>query len=578
MAMTRNWLNVIRKFSLAIALMNCATLVPAQAQTISIPPRSPIAYAADVWGFPCNVGPGGGACDAGGTWQIIGSVVVTPFGQTYGPWDSNPTWSPDATRIAYVSDGQIVLMDARYGGAFAIGYGASPAWSPDGGRLAFAAYRDGGLGIYVMNPDGSQVVRLAGYAGQSPTWSPDSSRIAFTCEVEASNLDVCVVNSDGTGFIRLTDDPGGDRDPAWSPNGDKIAFVTTRYGGEHLVAMNTDGSGVSQLGGVQGREPAWSSDGRHLAANSLWSGIFGMNADGSGVWWIAGDTDVYASHTPSWMPGAAVPRFSTNCNGLICSFDASSSLGAITNYTWNFGDGLAASGRVVSHAFAQGGTHTISLVVAVANGATATEQVTVTLNRPPVASFVAACSRLTCTFDGRASSDSDGTIVDYFWKFGDGTAADIGGSGDTGKMISHTYSGPGAFSVLLTVRDNSGATGTYSLDVGLPGVHIGDLDAAISPTRSFWTVSVTVMVHDEGHRPVANATVNGSWNGVTSPTSSCTTTESGVCAIAAGVPNSMTTATFKVVGVAAGNASYDATRNHDIDNGTNGTSVTVRRR
>ncbi len=74
-------------------------------------------------------------------------------------------------------------------------------------------------------------------------------------------------------------------------------------------------------------------------------------------------------------------------------------------------------------------------------------------NQPPVARFSQSCSQLTCTFDGSASSDSDGTVVSYSWDFGDGSTA-------TGAKATHTYATAGSYGVRLTVTDNQGATGT----------------------------------------------------------------------------------------------------------------------
>ena len=368
-----------------------------------------------------------------------------------------------------MKSGHIALMDPRDVVPSDTGYvGRSPAWSPDGRRLAFVGDQDTETGIYILNLDGSGVVRIATAFGERPTWSPDSTRIAFGCMVETSNNDICIVHSDGTGFVRLTVDRSWDAEPAWSPEG-KIAFVTTRYGGLHLALMNADGSGVSSLGRLEGRQPAWSSDGRHLAATGLGSGIFAMKADGSGVWAVTYDDDIQTSHSPSWMPGSLFARFGTSCTGLICSFDATGSVGAVTNYTWDFGDNVVASDRVVSHAFAEGGTHTISLVVTDTNGATATEESVVTLNRPPISSFVASCSALQCTFDGRASSDDDGTLVNYLWVFGDGSAAEFGGGGDSGRMVTHVYPAAGTHRVALTIRDDSSATASYSVNVTVRG-------------------------------------------------------------------------------------------------------------
>ena len=73
-------------------------------------------------------------------------------------------------------------------------------------------------------------------------------------------------------------------------------------------------------------------------------------------------------------------------------------------------------------------------------------------NASPTASFTVSCSSLTCTFDATGSSDADGRVASYRWDFGDGTT-------DTRATTTHTYSGPGARTVTLTVRDDQDAIG-----------------------------------------------------------------------------------------------------------------------
>ena len=121
-----------------------------------------------------------------------------------------------------------------------------------GGRIAFLSDRDGHAALYLMNTDGSGVFRVTTVVGSGPgarlTWSPDSTLIGFDCEVDAGNEDICVIGASGAGFRRLTLGPGRDINPAWSPDGQQIAFATDRYAPGatvQLALMRPDGSAVS---------------------------------------------------------------------------------------------------------------------------------------------------------------------------------------------------------------------------------------------------------------------------------------------------------------------------------------------
>ncbi len=84
-------------------------------------------------------------------------------------------------------------------------------------RIAFSSDRDGNYEIYVMNADGSGQTRLTDNEALEwfPTWSPDGRRIAFSSDRDG-NWDIYVMNADGSGQTRLTDNEGWDLLPSWS--------------------------------------------------------------------------------------------------------------------------------------------------------------------------------------------------------------------------------------------------------------------------------------------------------------------------------------------------------------------------
>ncbi len=168
---------------------------------------------------------------------------------------------------------------------------------------------------------------------------------------------------------------------------------------------------------------------------------------------------------------APTAAFSTACSGLTCTFDATSSTdsdGTIAGYAWNFGDGATGTGKTVTHTYASGvpPTETVSLVVT-DNQSAASQPATHTVmvpNTPPAANIATpSCTNLSCSFDGSASTDPDGTISTYVWNFGDGST-------DSNVSPTHGYAAGGTYPVTLTVTDNGGATtvATTSVTVSAP--------------------------------------------------------------------------------------------------------------
>ena len=144
--------------------------------------------------------------------------------------------------------------------------GLFPSWSPDGERIAFTTYAGERPHLAVMNADGSGrrslgaslLERLSGtVSDEQPAWSPDGERIAFANEEDG---ELYAIDPDGSGRTRLTDTPGYDHwPPAWSPDGARIAFTSEDAGGSAIYAMNSDGSGLTKLTGGRAYDafPAW---------------------------------------------------------------------------------------------------------------------------------------------------------------------------------------------------------------------------------------------------------------------------------------------------------------------------------
>ncbi len=188
----------------------------------------------------------------------------------------------------------------------------SPSWSPDGKRIAFVSDRDGHVDangwltaeIYVMDDDGGNPQNLTNNPSddRTPSWSPDGKRIVFSSDRDmgkgeaAHNVEIYVMDADGKNQQRLTKNLTEDKDPSWSPDGERIVFRARRPGhfiGEdgityEIYVMDADGQNEQRLteNRVFDEDPSWSPDGKRIV---FWSNreadienteIYAMDADG----------------------------------------------------------------------------------------------------------------------------------------------------------------------------------------------------------------------------------------------------------------------------------------------------------
>ena len=145
---------------------------------------------------------------------------------------------------------------------------------------------------------------LAGHQNIGPVWSPDGRRIAFVSSTRSGDSDVWVMQSDGANLVDLTPDGLAEGSPAWSPNGRELAFVSAAAvspGAPSVEIASADGAGRRRL--AAGIGPAWSSDGTRIAYSAD-DGLHVIGSDGNGDRLIApvGRT---AWKSVAWSPDGA---------------------------------------------------------------------------------------------------------------------------------------------------------------------------------------------------------------------------------------------------------------------------------
>jgi len=248
------------------------------------------------------------------------------------PTDQTPAWSPSGDRIAYHHDARrtddttdvrglyVLNLETDSTRLVAEGSARSPDWRPDGKRIAFKTGD-----VYTIRPDGSGLKRVTEFGTSSgPRWSPDGRTITFGRSGSTEEVGVWFAHLSDSTFTRFgwvagpadwspdggrivyqnadelwtadtsrTDstqltDTGyvANRDPAWSPDGDWIAWTAVTDDGSELWLMRSDGTGERRLAGPIAGEPSWGPDSKRLVFvkpdpetdhNALWT----IRRDGS---------------------------------------------------------------------------------------------------------------------------------------------------------------------------------------------------------------------------------------------------------------------------------------------------------
>jgi len=202
---------------------------------------------------------------------VVLSSETPVVNDTVAPPTSTPTIVPTKTLPPVVETTQDpgstpVSGPTQLGGGF--------------GQIVFASERLGKPQIYIINTDGTGLVQLTDLEGGAcqPTWAPDGSQFAFISpcgqrsdffETFYTDSSLYVMNMDGLVIKQLTNIPGSDFDPAWSPDGKRIAFTSLRDGNKQIYILDVDSLAVSRLTkpdvNVENSQPAWSPRGDQIA-------------------------------------------------------------------------------------------------------------------------------------------------------------------------------------------------------------------------------------------------------------------------------------------------------------------------
>lgn len=198
------------------------------------------------------------------------------------------------------------------------------------GEIAYASKQDGTIQVWLMDTAGNQLRKITNMPAGAcqPTWSPDGNQLAFISPCDGRHdqypgAQIYLINADGTNLhlLPVPDDPEGDFEPAWSPNGNEIAFTSLRGGSSHIFLYDLSTNVLTQVTNSHyiDRQPFWEPSGTHLAFLRVF--LYDQ------IWWVDvsdltnlketqfSPYNNISDYWPAWSPNGKVVLYSQILSG-----------------------------------------------------------------------------------------------------------------------------------------------------------------------------------------------------------------------------------------------------------------------